>query len=229
MTAVPKVKIAQCWDDGVLDDIRLTDILRKYQATASFNLNAGLHLDKRHCTGKHKNKEVFRLAAGELKTVYEGFTVANHTLSHPALTKLPIEQARLEIENGRHALEQLFGYPVEGFAYPFGDQNSEIHRLVRSAGHLYARGVTNTRSVFPPEDSMDFRPSCHFLAQNFWEEFEFARSSGAVFYFWGHSYELLTEQDWHAFDEKIRLLGEQGEWIGLPSLFSSRVRQLPSN
>jgi hypothetical protein len=91
--------------------------------------------------------------------------------------------------------------------------------LVRSAGHLYARAVASTRPVFPPEDPMDFKASCHFLAENFWREFDAARASRNVFYFWGHSYEIVTEEDWNAFDEKIGRLSEVGEWVSLPSLF----------
>ena len=214
------VRIVQCWDDGVLDDIRLTDILRKHKATASFNLNAGLHRTKRYCDWKFQDtKEVWKLAASELKEVYAGFTVANHTLTHPFLTKLSHEQAAQEINDGRDALEQLFGCRIEGFVYPFGDQNEQIRGLVRSAGHLYARGVGSTESVFPPEDPMDFKGSCHFLAKDFWQQFEIASRSCGVFYFWGHSYEILTEDDWQAFDQKIERLGQQGEWTSLPSLF----------
>ena len=36
------MKVIQCWDDAVSTDIKLTDILRKYNAKATFNLNAGL-------------------------------------------------------------------------------------------------------------------------------------------------------------------------------------------
>ena len=36
------IRVAQCWDDGVATDIRLTEILRKYNAKATFNLCPGL-------------------------------------------------------------------------------------------------------------------------------------------------------------------------------------------
>ena len=36
-----KIKVAQCWDDGVYTDIRLIGILREYGAKATFNLNPG--------------------------------------------------------------------------------------------------------------------------------------------------------------------------------------------
>jgi peptidoglycan/xylan/chitin deacetylase (PgdA/CDA1 family) len=220
MSTSPKIRLVNCWDDGVHDDIRLIEILRRHQATASFNLNAGLHRNERYCHWKFKDiKEVWKLATPELKEVYEGFTVANHTLTHPHLTRLSPDQARQEIYDGRDALEQIFGYRIEGFAYPFGDQNDAVRELVRSAFHVYARGTTCTPIAFPPADPMDFRPSCHFLAEDFWARFDAARAGGGVFYFWGHSYEIMTEDDWRAFDEKIRRLGDQGEWVTLPSLF----------
>ena len=35
------IKVAQCWDDGVYTDIKLIEILRKYNAKATFNLCPG--------------------------------------------------------------------------------------------------------------------------------------------------------------------------------------------
>ena len=57
-----KVKVAQCWDDGVCNDIRVTDILRKYNAKATFNLNPGLNCMTRmpisswQSTGRRRNR-----------------------------------------------------------------------------------------------------------------------------------------------------------------------------
>ena len=42
-----KLKVAQCWDDGVATDIRLIEMLRKYNAKATFNLCPGTHADER--------------------------------------------------------------------------------------------------------------------------------------------------------------------------------------
>jgi peptidoglycan/xylan/chitin deacetylase (PgdA/CDA1 family) len=220
MTATPQVRLVNCWDDGVTDDIRLIEILRQHGATGSFNLNAGLHRNERYSGWKFKDtKEVFKLALPELPQVYAGFTVANHTLTHPWLTRISPEEARQNINDGRDALEQIFGYRIEGFAYPFGDQNAAVREMVRAAGHLYARAVETTATVLPQDDPMDFKGSCHFLAPDFWERFDAVRRDGGVFYFWGHSYELITEDDWRDFDRKIARLGEHGEWVSLPSLF----------
>ena len=37
------IKVAQCWDDGVINDIKVADLCRKYGAKATFNLNPALH------------------------------------------------------------------------------------------------------------------------------------------------------------------------------------------
>jgi peptidoglycan-N-acetylglucosamine deacetylase len=214
------MKLAQCWDDGNVDDIRLIEILRKYQAKASFNLNFDLHAEERRCGWKYRGtKEVFKLAKGELKSVYEGFLVANHTLTHPHLTQIPIEQAAREIREGREKIEQHFGYAVKGFAYPFGEYNPAVQEAVRASGHVYARTVVSVPEIFPSLDPTAFHANCHFLAPDFWEKFEHVKSGNGTFYFWGHSYEIITEDDWKNYEDKIARLSREGEWVNLPDLF----------
>ena len=36
------IRVAQCWDDGAATDLRLIEILRKYNARATFNLCPGM-------------------------------------------------------------------------------------------------------------------------------------------------------------------------------------------
>ena len=214
------MKIIQCWDDGVVDDVRLIEILRGYGAKASFNLNIGLHKTERYTDWKFQNtKEVWKLSLGELTEVYSGFLVANHTVSHPCLTQVSPERLKAEIVEGRERLEQLFGYAVTGFAYPYGDYNSEVEAAVQDAGHLYARTTKSVTPCFPPAEAMAFHPDCHFLDPDFWLKYEKAKSLGGVFYFWGHSYEVIGEDDWHALDAKIARLARDAEWMALPDLF----------
>jgi len=214
------MKLAQCWDDGVTDDIRLIEILRRHGARASFNLNAATHKAVREGGSKRGDRLVQRLARGELVSVYEGFLVANHTLTHPKLTQIAPEEARREIREGRDALEQIFGYDVKGFAYPYGDFNEEVAQMVREAGHCYARTCQTVQGALPIETPMVQPTHCHFLAVDFWDKFEAVCAADGVFYFWGHSYELDTEDHWSAFEEKIRRLSAAGEWVDLPEIFS---------
>lgn len=215
-----KMKIVQCWDDGVTADIRVIDILRRHGAKATFNLNAGLHQEERKFSWVFKDTEVWKLGWNEMRSVYEGFTIANHSLTHPHLTKIPINEARQEIVEGRDRLQQFFQQPVLGFAYPFGSYDKTVMELVGEAGHIYARTTRYAENPFPVEDPMAFHSCCHFLAPDFWSKFEKAREGG-IFYFWGHSYELINEAMVADFEKMIIRINAQPNicWSDLVSLF----------
>lgn len=222
MASPTTIRVAQCWDDGVTDDIRLIEILRKHGAKASFNLNAPRHDDNPGVGWRYKDlKDVSRIPRRNLTSVYDGFLVANHTATHPHLTRIAPDDAAREIREGKDALEQLFGYAVTGFAYPFGDYDRAVKDAVRAAGHVYARTTLNVAVSFPPVDPMALHANCHFHAPDFWKRFDRVAGEGGVFYFWGHSYEIVTEEDWDAFDRQIALLTAHPrvEWVDLPSLF----------
>lgn len=217
------MKIVQCWDDGVLDDVRLIEILRRHGAKASFNLNFGLHPLHRKATWMFRDiKEVWKLGKNELKDVYEGFTVANHSYKHLNLPKVPLADAIEDIRVGRESLEQYFGCKVTGFAYPCGLYSPEVENVLKDTGHIYARTTKNVVCAFPPENPMEFHSNCHFAAADFWDRFERAKAENhPVFYFWGHSYEMITEEDWAAMEKKIARLSSDPDctWAELPELF----------
>lgn len=214
------MKLVQCWDDGVSTDVRLVSLLRRHGARATFNLNAGLHQRQRQFGWHHRGTEVWRLGQDELREVYEGFTIANHTLTHPHLEALPIDEARREIAEGRERLQALFGQPVSGFVYPFGTFDDAVAQAVRDAGHLYARTTRQAEAGVGTQDAMAAAPSCHFLAPDFWQRLQTARPTGA-FWFWGHSYELVDEAMWTAFEASLaRLCAEPGvQWCDPTELF----------
>lgn len=214
------MKVVQCWDDGLTTDARLTDILRRYGAKASFNLCAGLHERHRTLGWMHQGVEVYRLGWEDMRAVYAGFTIANHSLKHPHLEHLPLTDARRDIAEGRERLQQFFGQPVLGFAYPFGTYNETAMQAVREAGHVYARTTESSACPFPVENPMAFHPTCHFLAPDLWERYAKAKQCG-VFYFWGHSYEFMSEPMWHAFEAMIARISTDPDscWADITDLF----------
>lgn len=216
------IQVAQCWDDGVVDDIRLTELLRKHGAKASFNLNFGLHDERRSSSWKYQGvKEVCRLARSELRSVYEGFTIANHGYKHLPPARSQIEAAREDIRVGRDSLQQHFGCSVLGYAYPGGSFDAPTMDLVRDAGHVYGRACRWADEVFPPEDPMALYPSCDFNDEDFLTKFESVRERGGVFYFMGHSYQLMSEADWSQFELKLEYLNAADvEWADLSAMFA---------
>jgi len=215
------MKILQCWDDGLVSDLRLVDLLRRYRAKATFCLNPGLYRDERSFGWLHEGIEVWRLGIHELRGVYEGFEICNHSMTHPYLTKLTGSRLDWEINVSRDLLETLFQKPIHGFCYPFNAYDDTVINALRSAGYLWARGGQEREPVFPPADRLEFHPSCHFLDPEFWWKFDRAKETEDVFFFWGHSYELSSEAMWTDFESRIEKICFDGavEWSFIDDLF----------
>lgn len=67
-----------------------------------------------------------------------GMSIGAHTVTHPILTALSVEEARKEISDGRQDLEEILKEPVKLFAYPNGrphrDYNAAHVGMVREMG-----------------------------------------------------------------------------------------------
>jgi peptidoglycan/xylan/chitin deacetylase (PgdA/CDA1 family) len=215
------MKVLQSWDDGVVDDVRLAELLRRHGARATFNLNPGLHQPGRSFGWRYGDKDVWRLGRDELVDVYAGFEIANHSLTHPNLPELSPEALDWEIRESRRRLQDWFRQPVRGFCYPFGGFNPAVKAAIRAAGHVYARTVAYAEPLFPPADPLELGVSCHFTDPDFWIRYEHAKAAGGVFLFWGHSYELINEAMWADLEHKIAGIGADpaAEWVNSESLF----------
>ena len=215
------MKIIQSWDDGLVSDIRLIEILRRTQAKATFCLNPGLYQENRSFGWVHENREVWRLSIHELVDVYNGFEICSHSMTHPCLTDLSGDQLHWELQTSRHVLEDKFQKPVPGFCYPFNAYNDFVKDAVRSAGYKWARGNQPLENTFPPIDPLEFHPCCHFLDQDFRQKYDQQRKRDSVFFFWGHSCELIDETMWESFEGMINRISSdpEAEWFFVADLF----------
>lgn len=73
--------------------------------------------------------------------------IGAHTLTHPHLKDLSEEAMREEIVGSKQMLENLIGKPVTAFAYPYGENNARVVRVVKEAGFVSAVIADNTRPV----------------------------------------------------------------------------------
>jgi peptidoglycan/xylan/chitin deacetylase (PgdA/CDA1 family) len=223
-SAANAMKIMQCWDDGVINDAPLAELLRKYGAKATFNINPGLNDRSTRKLGcwEHKGFAVGRLSLDEMKDVYRGQTVGGHTMTHPHLPRIDPERRRAELVDCKAFIREFFGQERCGFAYPFGTYDDASKQAVRDAGYLYARTTRNVDGALPLSDPMALHSHCHFLNEAFWTKYEAVRQTDGIFYFWGHSYELKDDRAlWDAFEAKLARIAadKQAEWIHIADLF----------
>ncbi len=70
-----------------------------------------------------------------------GIEIGGHSLTHPALDMLPLDEARCEIELCKTRLQDHLGIEVSSFAYPYGFYSRQVRRLVVEAGYESACAV----------------------------------------------------------------------------------------
>ena len=218
------IKVAQCWDDGVLNDIKVTELCRKYNAKATFNLNPGKHNAASRITDGWQFRDTGyypgKLAWNEVVSVYEGFEVASHGMSHFSAGVVDDKVFVADAVAARKVIEDLFQRECRGFAWPCGKYNDATVEMMKAAGFAYGRTTKYVEQVLPCSEPMTLHSNCHFMNENFWDIFEKAKPCG-VFYFWGHSYEMMDDPAlWQAYEDKLKKLNEdpEVEWVNVIDL-----------
>lgn len=202
------------FDDGNLDDIRIIELFKKYGLKGTFNLCSGCLTESHGWT--FKDKYVKHINYMDYPNLYDGHEVATHTYRHPRLEQCDDNTVYNEIKLDQKLLECMYGYKIRGMALSFGTYNERTTEIVEDCGIKYCRTTKPTNNFELPKGIM-LNPTCHFLASNLFElaeEFINAHYDDAkMFYIWGHSYELITEEDWTKFEEFCKLIsGKSDIW-----------------
>lgn len=78
-----------------------------------------------------------------------------HTMTHPILTMIQLENAKAEIINSKKEIEEKLGIDVKHFAYPNGrsqDFNEELRTFCKHIGFKSVSGYENKGGNFPHDD-----------------------------------------------------------------------------
>lgn len=211
-----KKAVTFSFDDGMTYDRRLVELLDKYGLKGTFNLNSsGFGNESKPYDWDGKLTPRRRIAADEVKALYDGHEVAVHTVHHPNLTTLPDDEVLLEVNEDYKALSALVGYDTYGMAYPCGGVNNDerVAALLREHTPIrYARTITSTYNFDLQENLLQFNPTIYYV--NVERLFELAKAflelktdKPQLFYIWGHSYELEAGKiTWEKFEELCRML-----------------------
>ena len=204
------------YDDGITQDIRLIELLNKYNLKCTFNLNSELL-----GTGITLIREGLRIAhykinPEDVKEIYAGHEVAVHSLTHPDLTTLDEAEIIRQVEQDRLNLSALVGYEVVGMAYPCGPNDDRVAGIIREkTGVKYCRTVTDVDSFDPQENLYRFKPNVYHLdferMMKMGKEFvELKPDKPQIFYIWGHAYEMDYRPDyWIKLEEFFKLISNK--------------------
>jgi len=199
------------YDDGVVQDIRLSEIMKKYGLKGTFNINSGLFLQD----ASTREQYYGRMTVEEAKKLYinSGNEVAVHGYLHKSLGRITEAEASYDIIKGRECLEKIFGYPMRGMAYAYGTYNAEILNVLKSCGIAYSRTTKSTHGFNLPANWLELHPTCHHNdpeLMNLLDSFLTADPYPArtmMFYLWGHSYEFDNDDNWNVIEEFAQRAG----------------------
>lgn len=199
------------YDDAVLQDIRLIDLMNKNGVKGTFNLNSGLLGGKNTLIREGRLVQHNKVAAEDVAKIYAGHEVAVHTVTHPALPDQPDARVIDEVITDRRNLETLVGYPVRGMAYPSVNPNERVIELVKKCGIVYARAGSTTKRFDLPEKWLNWECSCHHWDLEPMID-PFLREEGLkLLSIWGHSYEFDQREDWTVIENQLQRLGGHAE------------------
>ena len=199
------------YDDGVVQDIRLSEILNRHGIKCTFNINSGMYL------AEEKEREAFRgrLKRSEAIALFtdSGHEVAVHAYTHPFLESLDSAEIIYEITEDRKDIESIYGTIARGMAYPYGTYNASVIDVLKHCGIVYSRTVKSTEKFGFPENWLELHPTCHHnnprlmeLAKRF-VEVPSKYGNAEMFYLWGHSFEFDTNDNWDVIERFAEYAG----------------------
>lgn len=203
------------YDDGIIQDKRLIEILNRYGLKATFNLNSGLY-PKEDVIGKG------RMSAKQTRETYidSGHEVACHGLTHQFLDRQPMVSVINEVFEDRKNLEEMFGRQVCGMAYPYGAYSDGVIETLKNSGILYSRTCISTHDFRIPTDWLRLTATCHHTDSKLSELTERFVSQSPddsynktpwLFYLWGHSYEFDECNNWELIEDFCEKTGGKND------------------
>ena len=208
------------YDDGVTQDVRLVELLNKYNLKCTFNINSELLSTGRIIIREGKSISHYKLSPEDVKNLYGGHEIAVHTLTHPNLTTCDVLEIIRQVESDRLNLSEIVGYEVVGMAYPGGGINNDervADVIKNNTGVKYARTTTTTDSFDTGTSLYRFDPTVYHLDFDKMMELgqrfvELKTDSPKLFYIWGHSYEMDYGADyWIRLEEFFKLISNRDD------------------
>lgn len=125
--------ITTSWDDGHPSDVRVAELLQKYGFQGTFFVPIW----------NRENRPV--MTTNAMRSLSQNFEIGGHTKDHVYLDSISMEQAAMQIADGKRELEDIVGKSISGFAYPGGRYNETLKKTVSDQGFAYARTTENFR------------------------------------------------------------------------------------
>lgn len=125
------------FDDGYLDTYtEAFPLLLRYNAAATVFIVPGLM--GKMSTWKTRNPSRLLDWPQAREMMRHGIRFANHTYTHPNLTRLDEARVRDEIGDAHKRIEDSLGTPTTMLSYPYGAFTRDLMKIIESMGYTHA-------------------------------------------------------------------------------------------
>jgi peptidoglycan/xylan/chitin deacetylase (PgdA/CDA1 family) len=158
---IPPKTIVITFDDGYENNYtEAFPIIKKYKIPITIFLSTGKIGDKLNI---HRGESLPMLDWQQISEMHDSELVdfEPHTINHPKLAKLNLEEITHEIRESKKTLESFLKITCPYFSYPFGSYNDESLRIVEDLGFRLAFTVkkgrvrVSTNRFLLPRNSID--------------------------------------------------------------------------
>src|SRR3990167_11070613 len=130
------MKIQFSFDDATLPDIKIAELLEEF----NFKDNTVFYFPVMpSVVNEPKGRQ--SLTNEQQQVIANNFEICSHTISHRLLTRIPLDDAKIEIIDSRKILQDKFNQNINKFSYPRGYANPDLQKTVQDAGYLLARST----------------------------------------------------------------------------------------
>jgi hypothetical protein len=187
--------IATSWDDGLVSDRPLLDILERHGVRASFAISPGRHSLFKELNDYRDAKYGWIVPKRDL-LMYQDHDICNHTQHHQDLQYASPSDIHRPIYDGKAMLESLYCRRIDGIVWPYGVYNNNCITAAKASQHAYGRG---TNDEWPHH--FNVTPVYNWKTFELHELLE-SKLRGVVLY--GHTYELESSEQWEWLDRFYR-------------------------
>lgn len=202
------IKIEASFDDGSAEDLRIAHLCEKYGIPVTFYVPVD-YIGLAHRNGYEP------LTPKGLAHLAKKHEIGSHTITHPMLTRITLQEATNEIVESKRMLERIIDKEVYSFCYPRGYANDKLRDVVRQ--HYRSARNTLVGSLEEPTDPVWKSTSVHIAGVRrpeyenttwlkeglkMWEKAK--ETKNAIFHFWGHGWEITRYDAWKDFEKFLK-------------------------
>lgn len=200
------------YDDGTIEDFDLVELLDKNKLKGTFNLNSA-YLGAIRGWPQQNGDTIFQkyVPRDSLNQIYANHEIAVHGAYHKNFFKITKAEILEEVLTDLTTLKELTGREIISMAYPFGNANDTIAKIISNTKITNARTVDDTYGFELPNEFLLWNPTCHdSKVLEFSDKYiKLLEQKLSLFYVWGHSWEFKDRERWNNMVKFCNRIGQE--------------------